>query len=138
MSRIVNEASTLDGISLLSAINQKDYNINEFMAYVLTSLREREKTSDCALRIIVHLDSYRHWFANEDEPSNRPDFLMLSVLPSDDILRLKATVIESKISSYGNSSSHIEKAKIQVCHGLEQLQRIFTPDSNSIERRYWF
>lgn len=138
VSRIINEASTLDGISLLSAINQKDYNINEFMAYVLTSLREREKTSDCALRIIVHLDSYRHWFANEDEPSNRPDFLMLSVLPSDDILRLKATVIECKISSYGNSSSHIEKAKIQVCHGLEQLQRIFTPDSNSIERRYWF
>lgn len=138
VARIVNEASTLDGISLLSAINQRDYNINEFMAYVLTSLREREKASDCALRIIVHLDSYRHWFANDDTPSSRPDFLMLSVLPSNEILRLRATVIECKISSYRNSSGHIEKAKNQVCQGLEQLQRIFDPDSESIERRYWF
>lgn len=138
VSRIIDEASTLDGISLLSAVNQKDYNINEFMAYVLTSLREREKESDCALRIIVHLDSYRHWFTNEDVSSERPDFLMLSVLPSNGILRLRATVIECKISSYANSSGHIEKAKIQVRHGLEQLQRIFTPDSESIERRYWF
>lgn len=138
VERIINEASTLDGISLLSAINQRDYNINEFMAYVLTSLRERDKTSDCALRIIVHLDSYRHWFANEDAPSKRPDFLMLSVLPSDDILRLRATVIECKISSYRNSTGHIEDAKVQVRHGLEQLQRIFAPDSESIERRYWF
>ena len=136
--RIVNEASTLDGISLLSAINQRDYNINEFMAYVLTSFREREKTSDCALRIIVHMDSYRHWFTNEDAPSNRPDFLMLSVLPSNDILRLRATVIECKISSYRNSSGHIEKAKSQVRQGLEQLQRIFAPNSKAIERRYWF
>lgn len=138
VKRIIVEASTLDGISLLSAINQKDYNINEFMAYVLTSLREREKVSDCALRIIVHLDSYRHWFANEDEPSTRPDFLMLSVLPSNDILQLRATVIECKISSYSNSSGHIEKAKTQVNHGLKQLKRIFAPDSESLERRYWF
>lgn len=138
VSRIVEEASTLDGISLLSAINQKDYNINEFMAYVLTSLRERENPSNCALRIIVHLDSYRHWFINEDESSMRPDFLMLSVLPSDDVLHLKATVIECKISRYCNSSGHIDTAKSQVSHGLEQLQRIFTPNSKSIERRYWF
>ena len=30
VERIINEASTLDGISLLSAINQRDYNIEFF------------------------------------------------------------------------------------------------------------
>lgn len=138
VQRVVSEAGTLDGISLLSAINQNDNNINEFMAYVLTSLREREIASKSALKIIIHLDSYQHWFSNVSDSSSRPDFLMLSVLSSDDVLMLKATVIECKISSYKNAPKHIEKAKTQVAHGLEQLQQIFDPMSTSIERRYWF
>ncbi|MGM9929321.1 MAG: ATP-binding protein [Bacillus sp. (in: firmicutes)] len=138
VARVIQEASSLDGISLLSAINQKDNNINEFMAYVLTSIREKNKDSKSALRIIVHLDSYKHWFSNEDESSSRPDFLMLSVVPSDDILKLEATVIECKISSFNKAAGHIDKAKFQVTHGLEQLQRVFNPKSDSIERRYWF
>ena len=64
---------------------------------------------------------------------------MLSVIPSDDEeLKLEATVIECKISSFSKASAHIAKAKIQVLHGLEQLQRVFDPKSDSIERRYWF
>lgn len=138
VARVIQEAGSLDGISLLSAINQKDHNVNEFMAYVLTSMREKRKASRSALRIIVHLDSYKHWFSNEDDSSSRPDFLMLSVVPSDDILKLEATVIECKISSFSKSAGHIAKALSQVSHGLEQLQRVFNPESDSIERRYWF
>lgn len=138
VKRVIAEASSLDGISLLSAINQKDNSINEFMAYVLTSMREHKKENHSALRIIVHLDSYQHWFDNEDDISNRPDFLMLSVLPSEDALKLEATVIECKIAPFIKAASHIAKAKLQVNHGLEQLQRIFNPSSSSIERRYWF
>lgn len=139
VGKVINEASCLDGISLLSAINQRDNNVNEFMAYVLTSMREKKKDAESALRIIVHLDSYKHWFSNEDDSSSRPDFLMLSVIPSDDEeLKLEATVIECKISSFSKASAHIAKAKMQVLHGLEQLQRVFDPKSDSIERRYWF
>ena len=138
VERVLQEAGSLDGISLLSAINQKDHNINEFMAYVLTSMRERRKESRSSLRVIVHLDSYQHWFRNEIDSSSRPDFLMLSVVPSDDILKLEATVIECKISSFRKSEERINTALKQVSHGLEQLQQVFDPKSNSIERRYWF
>ena len=138
VDKVIEEAGSLDGISLLSAINQKDYNINEFMAYVLTSLREKTKNTKSALRIIVHLDSYKHWFSNEDDSSSRPDFLMLSVVPTDDLLKIEATVIECKISSFNKAAGHINTAKTQVAHGFEQLQRIFDPESTSIERRYWF
>ncbi len=138
VTSVIQEAGTLDGVSLLAAINQRDNSVNEFMAYVLTSMRERKMEVNSALRIIIHLDSYKHWFSNEDDTSSRPDFLMLSVLPSEDILKLEATVIECKISSFGRSAGHIAKAKMQVAHGLEQLKLIFNPSSDSIERRYWF
>ena len=56
----IHEASSLDGISLFSAVNPKDHNVHEFMAYVLTSLREKKASKRCALRIMIHLDSYKH------------------------------------------------------------------------------
>ncbi len=137
---IMKEAGSLDGISVLSAINPKGTNINEFMAYVMTSLREKQFAINSALKVIIHLDSYRHWFNNNDKEalSLRPDFMMLSVMPTEDKIKLKATIIECKIAAFKNSAGHIEKAKKQVRHGLEQLQGLFDPNSDSIERRYWF
>ena len=82
----MKEASQLDGISVLTASNQRDYKINEFMAYVLTSLRDKEKNDNSPLKIIVHLDSYKHWFKEKNDINNifndefnesRPDFLIL-------------------------------------------------------------
>ncbi len=140
----MDEASGLDGISLLSAINQKDHNINEFMAYVMTSLREEHIIGTSALKIVIHLDSYKHWFGSdiendEDNSSSRPDFLVLEVFLSDnDTLILKATVIECKIATVGNSSQHKEKAEKQVRHGIKRLSKIFDPESRSIKRRYWY
>ncbi len=136
--RVIQEASKLDGISLLSAINQKDYKINEFMAYVLTSLREKKRESKSILRVIIHLDSYKHWFENITSEEKRPDFLMLSVVEYGDCLKLKATVIECKISSEDQIKKHIEKGKSQVENGLECLKNIFNPKSDSLKRRYWF
>lgn len=140
----LSEASGLDGISLLSAINQKDHNINEFMAYVLTSLREKEADVKSALKIVVHLDSYKHWFSGEiekddTESQSRPDFLVLEAnLSDEDKLSLKATVVECKIASEANSSVHKEKAIGQVKHGIARLSTIFDPTSISIKRRYWY
>ena len=84
VNRCMTEASGLDGISLLSAINLKDNNINEFMAYVLTSFREKLITQNSPLKVLIHLDSYKHWFTDEiiDELENsasRTDFLSLEI-----------------------------------------------------------
>lgn len=143
-SLCLNEASGLDGISLLSAINQKDRNINEFMAYVLTSLREKEVGANSALKIVVHLDSYKHWFETEiekddDKSKSRPDFLVLEANLSDsDTLKLKATVVECKIAGTAFAAGHKEKALKQVKHGISVLSDIFSPNSTSIKRRYWY
>ena len=140
----LNEASYLDGISLLSAINRDDYNINEFMAYILTSIREKEKNTDSALRIVIHLDSYKHWFKCELEKDNencrkRPDFLVLETkLDDSDKLLINATIVECKISTWGNSDGHKGKAIEQVERGIEVLSSIFNPHSSSIRRRYWY
>jgi hypothetical protein len=102
VKNVMDEARSLDGISMLSAINQNGTNINEFMAYVMTSLREKQFHIDTALKVIIHLDSYKHWFNNSatDDTSMRPDFLMLSVLPSDGCIKLKASVIECKTALF--------------------------------------
>jgi len=136
----LTEASGLDGISLLSAINKKDNNIHEFMAYTLTSLIE--KNSQSALKIVVHLDSYKHWFGNEsenDESKSRPDFLVLEANMSEtDALQLKATVVECKIALNSHATEHKEKALEQVKHGIDTLSKVFDPKSKSINRRYWY
>lgn len=135
----INEAAGLDGISLFSAINPNDYNINEFMAYLLTSLREKSKEEQPALKIIIHIDSYKHWFKKEkdNDTQSRPDFLVLEVNNnSDEKLKLKATIVECKIAHY--SEGHKEKAIFQARHGIERLKSIFDPASKSIKRRYWY
>ena len=140
----INEAGKLDGISLFSAINPKDHNVNEFMAYVLTSLREKKNDTGCALKIMIHLDSYKHWFSSdiekdEDDSASRPDFLLLEAKDTDeDSIHLDATVIECKIASVATSAEHRDKALEQVNHGIRRLCAVFDPDSKSINRRYWY
>lgn len=148
-SRIcMQEASYLDGISVLRASNRNDYNINEFMAYVLTSLREKEKTCNTPLKTIVHLDSYKHWFSGKwntktifdsEFSQSRPDFLVLEVDSNySEKVKIHAKIIECKIAGFENREEHLTKAIKQVQHGHEVLSEIFNPDSKSLKRRYWF
>ena len=140
----IDEASGLDGISLLSAINPKDENIREFLAYILTSLREEKSYSDSVLKIVIHLDSYKHWFdgdidKDDDSSASRADFLVLEAFFTDDEkLKLKATVTECKTSIYANAEQHKNHALEQVKHGVRRLSKIFNPNSKSIKRRYWY
>lgn len=139
--RCLEEAMKLDGISFFSAINQKDSNVREFMAYVLTSMLIAEETKNSGLKTIVHLDSYKHWFTSDEagENNSRPDFLVVEVEDTDEEgLLLKATVVECKIAERQYAGSHKEKAKKQVRHGEELLSKLFDPDSKSIKRRYWY
>ncbi len=141
----VKEASKLDGVSLLSAINQNTYNINEFMAYILTSVQMQQEYAGEALDVVIHLDSYRHWFSKDaynvdSENKLRPDFLNVTAkINEDGKLLLRATVIECKIAKYSNSTERINKALIQVEHGLNILTELFKPTPNdSVRRRYWY
>lgn len=138
----IKQAGQLDGISLLSAINQKDRNINEFMAYVLTARREEILGNTAALKTVIHLDSYKHWFQKDSTNSDsesRPDFLVLEALATEDSkLRLKATIIECKIATVNNSNDHKAKAYGQVVHGMKVLSELFNPSSKSVMRRYWY
>ena len=140
----IREAGKLDGISLFSAVNPKDHNVHEFMAYVLTSLREKKARTNSALKIMIHLDSYKHWFSSdinrdEDESSSRPDFLLLDAEnTAEGGLHINATVIECKLAGMANVDEHKNKAVGQVDHGIRRLSAIFDPASDSINRRYWF
>lgn len=144
----MDEASFLDGVSVLRASNKNDYNINEFMAYVLTSLREKESGNASPLKTIVHLDSYKHWFSGKgdtksifdpDFSKSRPDFLVLEVDPDyTGKIKIHAKIVECKISGIANKTEHVNKAVGQVKHGVEVLSKIFDPNSASLKRRYWF
>jgi hypothetical protein len=134
----IKQASKLDGISLLSALNPDDYKINEFMAYVLTSLQVQENKIDTALRTVIDLDSYRHWFSDADNKS-RPDFLYLTANSGQDgKVEIKATVIECKIARLHNAEEHKLKAVLQTQHGIKVLSERFDPQSKSVRRRFWF
>ena len=140
----IREAGNLDGISLFSAVNPKDHNVHEFMAYVLTSLREKKSRENSALKIMIHLDSYKHWFSSdidkdEDDSNSRPDFLLLDAENTiEGGLHINATVIECKLAGMTNADEHKNKAVGQVEHGIRRLSSIFNPTSDSINRRYWF
>ena len=128
----------------MSAINPKDENIREFLAYILTSLKEKKTDSESVLKIVIHLDSYKHWFdgtvdKDKDDSASRPDFLVLEAFLSDgEKLKLKATVTECKTSLQENADQHKKHAIEQVKHGVCRLSEIFNPDSKSIKRRYWY
>ena len=142
--KCMEEAYRLDGVSLLKAINPKDYKINEFLAYVMTSLQTNMSNNDADLKVVIHLDSYLHWFENEsfgnlDNTSySRPDFLVISANIGEQKIKLSATVIECKMALSQNAVERKEAAKLQVNHGISRLKGLFNPASKSIKRRYWF
>lgn len=140
--RCIKEACSLDGISLLSAINQYSTNVHEFMAYVLTSLRENQMGGNPILKTIIHLDSYKHWFTENktaEDGASRPDFLIIEIVETNSSkLKLKATVVECKIATEANAQARKADAYEQMKNGLNILSKIFDPKSSSIKRRYWF
>lgn len=130
-----------DGSRLLKALNQRDYEIHNFLAYALTvqSLKiGSEKNGEYVARSLLNMDSYHHWFAD----TNRPDFLLLeipndaSVTDNNTPIKLRAKVIECKMGT--NVDAFVEKAYTQVEVGVSSLMEHWNPKSKSVNRRYWF
>jgi len=134
----LEQSRWLDGIRLLRALNPNDYQIHNFLAYILTAqeLKLTEDTPpDYAIRILINLDTYAHWFENEGLGSKQPDFLLLEI-PKGENLLIKATLIECKMGTY--SESHINKAFIQLKAGYDLFSKRWDPNSTAVDRRYWY
>lgn len=131
-----------DGSRLLKALNQRDYEIHNFLAYALTvqSLKiGNENAGEYVARSLLNMDSYQHWFTDNE---NRPDFLLLEILNDDSVadkntpIKLRAKVIECKMGT--NVDTFVEKAHTQVEVGVSSLMEHWNPKSTSVNRRYWF
>lgn len=138
----INLTKNFDGSRLLKALNQRDYEIHNFLAYALTVQSMKigdEESGKYVARSLLNMDSYRHWFSDD---TNRPDFLLLEILNDDSIadknkpIKLLAKVIECKMGT--NVDSFVEKAHTQVEVGVSSLMEHWNPKSTGVNRRYWF
>lgn len=137
-SRVVTSACEIPGLSLVRAAGHDEY-IRDVVGYSLVN-RLFGQTPDSVLRVLIPLDSFRHWFLDRDDP-NIPDLLLLSACVKDGLINIDASIIESKFGH--ENTAHSEKAFAQARAGLRQLTRIFAPQGAPIaatvfERKYWW
>ncbi len=136
----------MDGSRILKALNPYDYEIHSFLAYILTlqMLGLTKKDNNYILRALISLDSYKHWFAEDDEVSNdnkRPDFMLIEIpyTPNNvavgEKLQIKAKIIECKMG-YKNESL-IARAKLQLEKGLRTMSMNWRPNAEGVMHRYW-
>ena len=135
---VVDSASEIPGLSLVRAAGHDEY-IRDVLGYSLIN-RLFGRAPNIVMQVLIPLDSFRHWFADRDDP-NIPDLLFLSAQLVEGQLDISATIVECKFAS--ESQSHLQKAFAQASAGLRQLTRIFAPHGESIdtsvfERKYWW
>lgn len=143
-------SKNLDGSKMLKALNPKNTEIHNYLAYVMTmqAININGNQEKNLIKVLLNLDNYLHWFDDylvndyTNENKIRPDFLVLEILKNDDIfdinkpLMIKATVIECKMTK--ENDYYIEEAIKQVKTGIEKLANKFNPLNRSVNRRYWF
>lgn len=136
----------MDGSRILKALNPYDYEIHSFLAYILTMqmLGLTKINDNFAVRALVSLDSYRHWFAEDDELSKdntRPDFMLIEIpktahnLDPAQNLDIHIKIIECKMGF--QNDNHIVKAQAQLEKGLRTMSTNWNPNNESIMHRYW-
>ncbi|MBQ9849318.1 MAG: ATP-binding protein [Clostridia bacterium] len=136
----------MDGSRILKALNPYDYEIHSFLAYILTlqMLGLSQPNDNYAVRALISLDSYKHWFAEDDELSKdnkRPDFMLIEIPKSEDNLdpdkklKIQIKIIECKMGF--QNDGHIIKAQSQLEKGLRTMSANWNPDNTSIMHRYW-
>ncbi len=134
----LEQAKGLDGIRLLRALNPNDYEMHNFLAFILTAQEFGLGPTlhpNYAIRTLVSLDAYGHWFEVGSNGGKQPDFLLLEI-PKGDELVIHATLVECKMGGY--SEAHLDKARIQLRAGYEMLSERWNPSSVDVDRRYWF
>lgn len=138
----ISATKHLDGSRILKALNPYDYEIHNYLAYVLTTqmIEAGQLPDGTLLQSLISLDSYHHWFL-DDEDNSRPDFMLISIpnstenLQPNTPLHLQIKIIECKMG-YKNEN-HIEKAKAQIEKGLKTMCENWDPSNNSGMCHYW-
>lgn len=135
-------SQSIDGSRILKALNPYDYEIHNYLAYIL-SLQMLKLTQNYDLYIVrslISLDSYKHWFVNDND-NMRPDFMLLEIPntaenidPKKD-LHINVKIIECKMG-YKNES-HISKAKTQIEKGLSTMTEKWNSNKKGVMHRYW-
>ena len=136
----------MDGSRILKALNPYDYEIHSFLAYILTLqiLGLTKQNNDYIVRALISLDSYKHWFAEDDELSRdnkRPDFMLIEIPYTQEIitpgtkLKIRVKIIECKMGF--QNDNHIAKAKIQLEKGLRTMAMNWRPNALGVMHRYW-
>ena len=132
----------MDGSRILKALNPYDYEIHNYLAYLLSlqMLGLSEPHNGYFVRDLISMDSYRHWF-DGDENNIRPDFLLIEIpataqnLDPMEKLYLKAKIVECKMGN--RNPTQIEKAKTQLEKGLRTLARKWHEGDPDPMHRYW-
>lgn len=135
-------SSYMDGSRILKALNPYDYEIHNYLAYILSlqMLRLSQPNDAMAVRSLISLDSYKHWF-NDDNDNIRPDFMLLEIpksahnLDPNTSLQINIKVIECKMG-YRNDA-HISKARSQLEKGLRTMTGKWNSSDSGIMHRYW-
>lgn len=136
----------MDGSRVLKALNPYDYEIHNFLAYILTlqMLEISQPNENYAVRTLISLDSYKHWFSEDydtNKDNKRPDFMLIEIPKSENNLdpekplEIKAKIIECKMGF--ENDKHIEKALTQLEKGLRTMSVNWNPDNGGIMHRYW-
>lgn len=131
-----------DGSRILKALNPYDYEIHNFLAYVLTvkalGIGIQSDTGYLS-RTLLNLDTYKHWFSNDEK---RPDFMLIELPDTPENrseagkLKIKIKIIECKMGIH--IDDYIEKAKKQVTVGIDTLSDVWSADNTKVNRRYWY
>lgn len=136
----------MDGSRILKALNPYDYEIHSFLAYILTiqMLGLNDVDDKYAVRALISLDSYKHWFAEDEElckDNKRPDFMLIEIprdqenLDPEKKLKIKVKIIECKMGF--ENENHLIKAQTQLEKGLYTMGMNWDPNNNTIMHRYW-
>lgn len=136
----------MDGSRILKALNPYDYEIHSFLAYILTlqMLGLTQPDSSCAVRTLISLDSYKHWFVEDGRFSTdnkRPDFMLIEIprspenLDPQNILHIRIKIIECKMGL--ENKGQIVNAQVQLEKGLRTMSANWDPRDSGIMHRYW-
>lgn len=136
----------MDGSRILKALNPYDYEIHSFLAYILTlqMLGLTETDERYAVRTLISLDSYKHWFEEDGQlsmDSKRPDFMLIEIprsaenLDPADTLHIQIKVIECKMGF--ENDGQIASAQTQLEKGIRTMSVNWAPNNSSLMYRYW-
>lgn len=132
----------MDGSKILKALNPYDYEIHNYLAYILSlqMLNLTTNNNSYIVRSLISLDSYKHWFT-DDNDNMRPDFMLIEIPRTDhnlnpnSSLHISIKVIECKMGF--RNESHVLKAKTQLEKGLRTMIEKWNSNDIGIMHRYW-